>query len=149
MLKSDKRLLESLTNKYSKDVILNKINESEFVNSSLYSKILDELYNYISNYYDWKDDDYPNTYYANTTFETDFELNNNEYYLEVELQMTSYVKTYGDGYREERSYDESIDVSIYDFKLTMYNNEIEEEEEIEISNEELNKLEKEINDILN
>lgn len=118
-------------------------------NEDVKDVIVDEIISYAKEYSNWREDDYDNLYADNVDAELEFNLNGLDYFIKVNMGMYVYLTHYRGDYLTPPEVSEEFSISIYNISICAYNEETDEDAVEDLLGEDVNKIEKEVNEYIN
>jgi hypothetical protein len=118
-------------------------------NNDVKDIIVDEIMSYAKEYSNWREDDYDNLYADDVDAILEFNLNGLDYCIKVNMAMYVYLTHYPGDYLTPPEVSEEYRITIYNISMGVYNKEADEDTVEDLLSEDINKIEKEVNEYIN
>jgi hypothetical protein len=119
------------------------------IENDIKDTLVEEIISFVKDYEWWRYDDNDNLYANDVNVEIELELNGLDYFINVNMSMTAYLTRYSGDYLTPPEVDSNYSVTIYSVTLSAYNEETDEDTVEDLLCEDINKIEKEVNEYIN
>ena len=119
------------------------------IESDIKDVIVEEIISFVKDYELWRYDDNDDLYANDVNAEIELELNGLDYFINVNMSMNAYLTRYSGDYLTPPEVSEKFSITIYNISISVYNEETDEETVEDLSVEDVNKIEGDVNNYIN